>query len=144
MSGASPRSAAVRSVLLRVDRSAALGLAVLAVGAVLVALWAGWHGRSHEVVFSGDGSAVNVGAATLPAAGAAVVSSPDRTALAGSVSTASASQIVVVDVAGRVRRPGLVRVPAGSRVWDAVVAAGGFTHRADAELVNLARVLKDG
>ena len=47
-------------------------------------------------------------------------------------------------VAGRVRRPGLVRLPAGSRVHDAIRAAGGVTAGADLDAVNLARKLTDG
>lgn len=50
---------------------------------------------------------------------------------------------VVVDVVGAVRRPGVVRLPSGSRVIDAVNAAGGLRHGARA-VVNLARVLVDG
>jgi competence protein ComEA len=51
---------------------------------------------------------------------------------------------VAVHVAGRVRRPGLVRLAAGSRVLDAVRAAGGTTAGADLDAVNLARRLVDG
>jgi competence protein ComEA len=51
---------------------------------------------------------------------------------------------VAVHVAGRVRRPGLVRLPAGSRVQDAIRAAGGSTSGADLDAVNLARRLTDG
>jgi|GEM_PF-1035984 len=51
---------------------------------------------------------------------------------------------VAVHVAGRVRRPGLVQLPAGSRVQDAIRAAGGSTAGADLDAVNLARRLTDG
>jgi competence protein ComEA len=51
---------------------------------------------------------------------------------------------VAVHVAGRVRRPGLVRLPAGSRVHDAIRAAGGVTAGADLDAINLARKLTDG
>jgi competence protein ComEA len=51
---------------------------------------------------------------------------------------------VVVSVGGLVVRPGLVRLPAGSRVDDAVRAAGGLTSGADPGLLNLARKLVDG
>jgi competence protein ComEA len=51
---------------------------------------------------------------------------------------------VAVHVAGRVRRPGLVHLPAGSRVQDAIRAAGGITSGADLDAVNLARKLADG
>jgi competence protein ComEA len=49
-----------------------------------------------------------------------------------------------VHVAGAVRRPGLVRVPAGSRVAEAVVRAGGPSRKADLTGVNLAAQLEDG
>ena len=45
---------------------------------------------------------------------------------------------------GQVRKPGVVRLPAGSRVLDAVRAAGGATSSADLNSVNLARVVADG
>lgn len=51
---------------------------------------------------------------------------------------------LVVAVAGKVRRPGLVRVPAGSRVADAVEAAGGALPGVDLALLNPARKLTDG
>ncbi|TIC83999.1 helix-hairpin-helix domain-containing protein [Nocardioides sp. GY 10127] len=51
---------------------------------------------------------------------------------------------VVVDVAGRVRRPGIVVLPAGSRVADALAEAGGARPRVDLTSLNLARVLVDG
>jgi competence protein ComEA len=51
---------------------------------------------------------------------------------------------LVVHVVGQVREPGVVRLPAGSRVDDAVAAAGGALDAADLTRVNLARVLVDG
>jgi competence protein ComEA len=51
---------------------------------------------------------------------------------------------VVVAVAGRVRRPGLVRVPAGARVADVVEAAGGALPGVDVALLNPARKVADG
>jgi competence protein ComEA len=55
----------------------------------------------------------------------------------------SATQLVV-DVAGAVRRPGLYHLAAGTRIADAVAAAGGATAHADVTLVNLAAPLADG
>jgi competence protein ComEA len=51
---------------------------------------------------------------------------------------------VVVAVGGKVRRPGLVRLPAGSRVADALQAAGGANPGVDPSLLNLARRVVDG
>lgn len=57
---------------------------------------------------------------------------------------ASASKRVVVDVSGKVRSPGVRRLPAGSRVTDALRAAGGVEPGADLTGLNRARVLMDG
>jgi competence protein ComEA len=51
---------------------------------------------------------------------------------------------VVVDVAGKVRRPGVATLPAGSRVVDAIRRAGGARPGVDLSSLNLARVLVDG
>lgn len=51
---------------------------------------------------------------------------------------------VVVDVGGKVRRPGVLTLPAGSRVADALRAAGGAKPGADLTGINRARVLMDG
>lgn len=50
----------------------------------------------------------------------------------------------MVAVAGEVVRPGLVRLPSGSRVADAVEAAGGPVPGTSTGLLNLARLLVDG
>ena len=52
--------------------------------------------------------------------------------------------ILVVDVVGAVRQPGLYRLPQGSRIADAVARAGGATAKAELALVNLAAPLADG
>jgi competence protein ComEA len=62
----------------------------------------------------------------------------------GSFSVGGESGDVVVDVTGAVRRPGVYRMPAGSRVNDAVTRAGGATGKAELEAVNLAARLADG
>ncbi|WP_435742108.1 helix-hairpin-helix domain-containing protein [Nocardioides sp. SYSU DS0663] len=59
-------------------------------------------------------------------------------------SSAPAAAEVVVDVAGQVRRPGIVVLEAGARVVDALDAAGGARRGVDLSVLNLARVLVDG
>jgi len=57
---------------------------------------------------------------------------------------ASTGPEVVVAVAGKVRRPGLVRLPAGARVDDAIRAAGGLLPGVGTGLLNLAAKVTDG
>lgn len=51
---------------------------------------------------------------------------------------------VTVHVAGDVKKPGVITLAAGSRVTDAIEAAGGFGADADTSAINLARILNDG
>ena len=80
-------------------------------------------------------------ALTLSASGSAIGSSPGSSAPSGSASSAT---IIVVAVEGKVRRPGVVQLPTGSRVIDAVAAAGGALPGTDLATVNLAAKLTDG
>lgn len=59
-------------------------------------------------------------------------------------SPTSADDEVTVDVAGRVRDPGIAVLPAGSRVVDAITAAGGARPGVELTSLNLARLLVDG
>lgn len=54
------------------------------------------------------------------------------------------STTLYVHVSGAVEEPGLYEIEAGSRVADAIRAAGGFSDDAAADSVNLARALQDG
>ena len=49
-----------------------------------------------------------------------------------------------VDVQGAVERPGIVVLPAGARVMDAIAAAGGLRDDAAEGAINLAREVQDG
>lgn len=62
----------------------------------------------------------------------------------GSFSIAGQAADLVVHVAGAVARPGVYRLPSGSRVNDAVRRAGGPAAMAELEAVNLAARLADG
>jgi competence protein ComEA len=63
---------------------------------------------------------------------------------ASAVVASPAPTELVVAVSGKVVRPGLVRLPPGSRVADAIAAAGGALPDVDLSGLNLARKLNDG
>jgi competence protein ComEA len=114
------------------SRRAVAGLALVA---LLTAALLGWRvigGRARP--------------APLPPAAVASVATPlgSTSPPVVAASTSPTGQPVVVDVVGRVRHPGLVRLPSGSRVDDALRAAGGPLPHTDLTSLNLARVLVDG
>jgi competence protein ComEA len=86
-----------------------------------------------------SGAAASASAAPQLPAGAAPSGLP-----AAAPDTPAADTEVVVDVAGKVRRPGIVVLPAGARVADALEAAGGARTGVDTAGLNLARPLLDG
>ena len=113
----------------------ALGQAQLAVVAVLVAVGLGltcWW------IVRGDPELVAAPTLTAPSSG--LVAAPS--APADPVETAGGT--VTVDVAGKVRRPGIAVLDAGARVIDALQAAGGARRGVDLSGLNLARLLVDG
>ena len=106
-------------------------LAVVAVvAAVAVGLAAWWAVRDQAEAVP----ATSVSPATSPLVSVSptVETSDDPTAE------------LVVDVAGKVRRPGIAVLPAGSRVIDALKAAGGARRGVDLTSLNLARPVVDG
>ena len=73
-------------------------------------------------------------------------SAPERDAPsrpASPSSPGSAGQVIVY-VSGAVATPGVLTLPASSRVTDAITAAGGALEDADLDIINLARPLTDG
>ena len=69
-------------------------------------------------------------------------SSPDTFSTIGSAAPPAA--VITVHVAGLVSRPGLVELVEGSRVADAIAAAGGLLPAASAGSINLAALVADG
>ena len=66
----------------------------------------------------------------------------------GNSDTVISEMQIVVDIAGAVEKPGVYKLPSGSRIGDALVMAGGLSAKADREWVaktmNLAEVVEDG
>ncbi|MFE7934576.1 helix-hairpin-helix domain-containing protein [Streptomyces sp. NPDC057456] len=121
------------------ERRSVLALSVLLVVVAAFAVQHFWVGRAQpvrppEVVRA---AAPYEAEEPNPAAGPAPSPGPP-----GVGNTAGAE--IVVDVSGKVRKPGIHRLPAGSRVVDALGAAGGVRPGTDTDGLNRARFLVDG
>lgn len=121
------------------ERRSVLALTVLLVAAAAFAVQHFWVGRAQpvrapEVVRA---AAPYEAGEQKPAADLAASVGPP-----GAGSTAGAE--IVVDVSGKVRKPGIHRLPAGSRVVDALGAAGGVRPGTNTDGLNRARFLVDG
>ncbi|MFD3355293.1 helix-hairpin-helix domain-containing protein [Streptomyces fradiae] len=128
---------------------------VLVVGAVFAgrSFWAGRPEtvRAPEVVEKAPAVVAAPAGATGPAPAPqfppqpALQSAPRSVAPSGSPPGADApAAVVVVDVSGKVRKPGVLRLPSGARVVDAIQAAGGVPPGTDTTGLNRARLLVDG
>jgi competence protein ComEA len=115
-------------------------VAVLAAAAMALLAWT-------AVRADDPGDLVAAGARTSPGPAVPLVTPVgvgDEGSAAVPASSPTQDAEVVVDVTGKVRHPGIVRLPVGSRVVDALRAAGGARRNADIGSLNLARVLVDG
>ncbi|MEO7260956.1 MAG: helix-hairpin-helix domain-containing protein [Jatrophihabitantaceae bacterium] len=121
-------------------------LAMAAVTALTVLVAGGWVLAARpQPMLAAESAPVGSSAGPSPSPltpGGSLKSS--RAGPTGSATPAAGSALVVVDVAGKVRKPGVYRLPAGSRVDDAVRVAGGLLSGVDPVTVNLARKLVDG
>nr|WP_189918522.1 ComEA family DNA-binding protein [Streptomyces asoensis] len=127
------------------ERRSVLALTVLLVAAAVLAVQHFWAGRVQPV------RAPEVVRAVAPyASGERNSAAPPTTSggpagSAGTVGTAvTAGAEIVVDVSGKVRKPGIHHLPAGSRVVDALESAGGVRPGTDTDGLNHARFLVDG
>jgi competence protein ComEA len=112
-------------------RGTLLVVAIVALAAVVTGVLV-WHARP-----------VSQPVPALPSAGPSVSAAAPGPLPSPASSSPSVSQIAVA-VAGKVRHPGVVELPTGSRVVDALAAAGGVSSGAHLGLLNLAKVLTDG
>ncbi|MGW1914821.1 helix-hairpin-helix domain-containing protein [Streptomyces sp. NPDC002076] len=124
-----------------VERRGVVALTVVLVAAAVFAVQHFWAGRSESV------SAPQVVRAEAPYAKPDTPyakKGDDAKAGAGASASATPGGQIVVDVSGKVRHPGIQRLPAGSRVADALRAAGGVRPGVSTEGLNRARFLVDG
>lgn len=119
------------------ERKSVIALSVLLVVAAVFAGQHFWSGRTQPV--------------RPPEVVRAAPSAPyEEAAVAPGSSTAARDPVgapgtaIVVDVIGKVREPGIYRLPASSRVADALRAAGGVRPGTDTVGLNRARLLVDG
>jgi competence protein ComEA len=127
-------------------RRGAVALGGLLVVAIAATGWWLAASRPREVPIAG--SSTSVPALASSSSGKATPTGRSTTGSAAvasaSASVSSASALLVVDVAGKVRHPGLYRLPPGSRIYDALKAAGGARNGVSTLSLNLAESLHDG
>ncbi len=117
-------------------------LAVVAVVAALaVGLAAWWAVRDQATIVPATATDTQVTSAAEPLA---PVPSGTPSGTPGATDDSAGATELVVDVAGKVRRPGIAVLPPGSRVVDALEAAGGARAGVDLTGLNLARLVVDG
>ncbi|GHA44859.1 ComEA family DNA-binding protein [Streptomyces anthocyanicus] len=125
------------------ERRSVAALSVLLVVAAVFAVQHFWTGRTHPVA-----APEVVREAAAYGAGKPEPMAEDRDTAGGSgpkaAATATAGPEIVVDVGGKVRDPGVHSLPAGSRVADALRAAGGVRPGTKTDGLNRARFLVDG
>ena len=135
-----PRRLAIAPRAAIIAGSALLILALaLALRAVLVSTGSG--GQAVPATAAGASTAMRprpTGTAAAPAG------KPTMGSAVGPGDLSASSGSIVVHVIGAVSRPGVVTLPPGSRVTDAINAVGGASAEADTQQLNLARVLSDG
>ncbi|MBQ1098980.1 ComEA family DNA-binding protein [Streptomyces sp. b94] len=127
------------------ERRSVAALTVLLVVAVVFAAQHFWTGRTQPLSapeMVREAAAFGARGAD-EAAGAGPTAGPPRGPAEGPA-TATVGTEIVVDVGGKVRKPGIHRLPAGSRVADALRAAGGVRSGTRTDGLNRARFLVDG
>lgn len=123
-------------------------LAVVALmAAVALAVTAWWVVRAEGTGTVVPARSLSSGPTSTQAAlpgQASPAASPPTATMHAAAAPATGDAVIVVDVAGKVRRPGIATLPLGSRVVDALEAAGGTRRGVDLTSLNLARLLVDG
>jgi competence protein ComEA len=139
------RTAALVGVLSLVA-GALLWWQVAANGPVVLPLSSVTHDSAGQSAAGTPGRESSVPDASGPDKDGTVSSGPasDGKAADGKDSDGTAARDVVVHVAGAVKKAGVVRLPRGSRVHEAIAAAGGASPESDLDRLNLASTVEDG
>ncbi|WP_159610116.1 ComEA family DNA-binding protein [Glutamicibacter sp. JC586] len=116
-----------------ISRVAVLALVIVVLGWIAISILLAPPPKTNELE-------------TVPLAADPTSSSSASAAAPGpsAPSEATVAPQVTVHVVGAVKKPGVYQLPEGSRITDAVQAAGGATTKAQPQLVNLAAKLVDG
>lgn len=126
------------------SRRSAVAVAVAVLLAAAVAGWWFFSSRPQPIAVTASGATPVVPAAVTATGSAANASLSVSSVSSVSPSVSASSAGLVIDVAGDVRKPGIYRLPAGSRVYQAVRAAGGALPGTDTTGLNMAAPLSDG
>ena len=108
---------------------AARAIAIVLLGCLALVAWWWWQGRPRPVE-------------EIPTTSVSA-DAPGQISVDASIDSATTTMLTV-HVIGRVRQPGIVELPEGARVADAIAAAGGLRDERLRSDLNLARLVVDG
>ncbi|MFE1438915.1 helix-hairpin-helix domain-containing protein [Streptomyces sp. NPDC058739] len=123
------------------ERRSVVALAVVLVVAAGLAVQHFWSGRTQPVAAP---EVVRAADSYVEERTDSTAAEPGPSSSEGGARVGAPPAEIVVDVSGKVREPGIHRLPAGSRVADALQAAGGVRPGTKLDSLNRARFLVDG
>ncbi|NDB07297.1 MAG: ComEA family DNA-binding protein [Actinobacteria bacterium] len=115
------------------------GLLVIGIGAITLTIFFFLSSRTEAVPVLQEKST-----STGPISTGPISTGPIPTSANSITPGASSNQVIYIDVAGKVKTPGVYQLPEGSRVIDAITIAGGVKLGVSTSHINLARKLVDG
>ena len=115
------------------------GLLVIGIGAITLTIFFFLSSRTEAVPVLQEKST-----STGPISTGPISTGPIPTSANSITPGTSSNQVIYIDVAGKVKTPGVYQLPEGSRVIDAITIAGGVKLGVSTSHINLARKLVDG
>ena len=141
--GQVPNTSAERKVFLPQWQDVRALLAIT-LAAIVVALWWWWSGQPQEPASAASATVKSASDSSEQRAQPTPASSLQPLHSPGEASAPPSGALITVDIRGAVTRRGIQQLPAGSRVIDAIRAAGGVRPGRAYGAVNLAKLLDDG